>query len=226
MLNRTAFYASVRASLGKGLLTPSQFAGLQAILDAAPADLPLPHLAYCLATAHHETATAMLPIREKGGPAYFMRYDPKGPKPKVAKALGNTKPGDGPLFHGRGYVQLTGRANYLKATVALRVLGIRVDLIATPDDAMRPEIAAVIMFAGMREGWFTGWKLSHYDFGTKTGPVEARRIINGTDCAEKIAGYFALFMAAIYAADPPLVAAAPKPLGVIARLKGAFSRAA
>jgi putative chitinase len=35
-------------------------------------------------------------------------YDIEGDRPWKALELGNTHPGDGVLFHGRGYVQLTG----------------------------------------------------------------------------------------------------------------------
>lgn len=53
--------------------------------------------------------------------------------------LGNTQPGDGPRYKGRGYIQLTGRANYAAYS---RRLGI--DLVANPDLALRPDIAAAI----------------------------------------------------------------------------------
>ena len=53
--------------------------------------------------------------------------------------LGNTEPGDGWKYHGRGYVQLTGRANYERAGRELNL-----DLINYPDLAEDREIAAKI----------------------------------------------------------------------------------
>ena len=156
-------------------------------------DFGTQELAYCLATAFHETAQTLLPIREMGGDAYLRRmYDPQGDRPATAKVLGNTVPGDGVKFCGRGYVQLTGRTNYRRATGKLQnggYLDRPLDLTVTPDMAMTPDIAAAIMFLGMSEGWFTGKKLSHYcGAGLPGDPVNARRIINGTDKASSIAG--------------------------------------
>lgn len=54
--------------------------------------------------------------------------------------LGNVQRGDGPRFKGRGFVQLTGRANYVKYG---DVLG--VDLAADPDLANAPEVAALLL---------------------------------------------------------------------------------
>jgi predicted chitinase len=48
----------------------------------------------------------------------------------LARCLGNTAAGDGALFHGRGFVQLTGRRNYTKAKSLTGV-----DVVTQPDRA-------------------------------------------------------------------------------------------
>ena len=53
------------------------------------------------------------------------------------------------------------------------------------------------MIYGMREGWFTTKKLSDYIKNGKADYVGARRIINGTDEARKIAGYAEIFEKAL-----------------------------
>ena len=81
-------------------------------------------------------------LKEKPQPGvkgYFAkRYDPKY-SPKTAKILGNTQAGDGEKYHGRGFVQLTGRDNYRMAGEALGL-----PLLAKPQLAEKPEIAAKI----------------------------------------------------------------------------------
>lgn len=212
-MNRKLFFDSVRGSLFKGALAPSQVHGMDAILDIWDQlyrrRTSLPQLANCLGTAFHETAFTMQPIKEYGGKAYFTRmYDITGARPEMARRLGNVHAGDGARFCGRGYVQLTGRGNYTKATAKLKALGFiapDVDFALDPDQVMQARIAALIMFEGMEEGWFTGVKLDavvddnidgdeHADF------IKARRIINGTDRAEKIAEYSDKFLAALKAA--------------------------
>jgi putative chitinase len=191
------FYDYLR---GNSMLGPKiskdEFSGCDAILTACVrAGWPLPWTAYALATAYHETAHTMQPIHEMGGAAYLTRmYDIKGNRPEKAKELGNLTPGDGAKFGGRGYVQLTGRKNYERATAKLKALGILVDLTVDPDAAMRPDVAAAIMVSGMEEGWFTGRDLAD-DLPRQAGLatlqqfVLSRDIINGKDRAELIAGY-------------------------------------
>jgi len=185
-MNRTEFYACVRPIFG-GSLRQSQVDGIDALL-AATDGLPVMHRAYLLATAKHETASTMQPIAEYG----------KG----KGKPYG--KPGKyGQAQYGRGYVQLTWDANYEKADAAL---GLNGALIKNFDLALQPAIAAEILVRGCEEGWFTGKKLSDYlpDYR------QARRVVNGTDKADLIAGYAREFEAALTrAADAAPVIPAP-----------------
>lgn len=48
------------------------------------------------------------------------------------KDLGNTKQGDGVKFKGRGYIQITGRANYQKYQDYLKSIGSKTDIMANP----------------------------------------------------------------------------------------------
>jgi predicted chitinase len=140
----------------------------------------------------------MQPIREFGGRDYFFRmYDPGSPLPRriaMARSMG-AQMGDGVIFYGRGYVQLTWRANYAKMGEAFGL-----DLTANSaaaDQVLQAELAAKIMFKGMEEGSFTGKKLSDFFNATTENWKNARRIINGNDCDEMIAVYAKKFYAAI-----------------------------
>lgn len=126
-------------------------------------------LAYALATVQHETADTNEPINEYGGDDYFTNmYEGRAD-------LGNTQPGDGAKYHGRGYIQLTGRYNY-------RAMGERigVDLENNPDLALQPDIAAKILAAFMKDRGVA-------DLASKGDFIAARGPVNGTDQAEKIA---------------------------------------
>jgi len=183
LANPKAFFTEVRVDHGP--LKTGQVEGFNALL-AAMDQWPITWVAYGLATAWHETAATMQPIHEYGGAVYFHnRYDPAGKRPDIAKRLGNTQPGDGVKYAGRGYVQLTGRDNY-------RRFGIE----NTPDDAMKTDVAARILREGMEKGLFTGKKLADYLPGNYTW---ARRIINGNDKAGLIAGYARQFEEALTA---------------------------
>lgn len=187
MINRRYFFDNIRTSLFGGKISTDQFNGLAAILDAWEASGLEDDrwLSYMLATAYHETAATMRPIAEFG----------KGKNRDYGRRIKmNRQPyTDTPhIFYGRGYVQLTWYENYQKLG---NLLG--VDLLHNPDLAMRPDIAAKIMFAGMTKGLFTGKRLSDYFDADTTDWVNARRIINGNDRAELIAGYAQKFHAAI-----------------------------
>ena len=121
--------------------------------------------AYVLATIKHETAGTFRPLKELGSQKYLQS------KPYYP-------------YIGRGYVQLTWDYNYKKFGT---ILGI--DLINIPAFAQRPEIAWKITELGMTKGLFTGKSLSDYFYGAEEDWTNARKIINGLDKAELIAGY-------------------------------------
>ena len=141
--------------------------------------------AYVLATAWHETG-GMRWLKEIWGPTSAQkRYEGRSD-------LGNTRPGDGKRYMGRGFVQITGKRNYTDWTKRLGI-----DLISDPDKAMQPTIAATILVDGMRLGTFTGKKLSDYINGSLVDYINARRVVNGTDRANMIAEYATEFDAAL-----------------------------
>ena len=180
-MNRKYFFKRVRGTLFGGKLSETQVDGMTRIIDYRDEkwpNMPDEELAYVLATVKLETAHTMQPIPEKGGNAYFKRmYDIQGERPNVARKLGNTVPGDGVKYKGRGLVQITGRANYEKFGYA-----------HNPDDVLQWSAALDICFRGMVFGMFTGKKLADYIKPGKVDYIGARRIINGTDKAKAIAG--------------------------------------
>jgi putative chitinase len=55
---------------------------------------------------------------------------------------------------------------------------------------MNPSTSAKVAIEFMNKGWYTGKKLAHYFNDKVDDPINARRIINGLDKAELIAGYY------------------------------------
>jgi len=199
----SAFFNAVRASLYAGSLNTAQINSLEAIGQAWEqyGDGDRHKLAYILATAHHETG-AFKWLREIWGPT-------KAQKGYEGRAdLGNNQTGDGRKFAGRGFVQLTGRRNYADWSKRMGL-----DLLKEPDLVMSPAVAARILVQGSMLGTFTGKKLHDYINSDALDWADARRVINGTDKAELIAGYARLFLAALVAAGvpyPPPIPAQPR----------------
>lgn len=189
-IDRKKFFDGIRQGPFPGKLSVKQVSGTAAILDEWERRklTDLRDLSYMMATAKLETAHTMQPIQEGGGPKYFTKmYDIAGARAALARRNGNTTRGDGIRYCGRGYVQLTWKNNYATLTKALRAAGINVDLVNNPELAMRPDIAAFIMFEGMERGLFTSKKLDDYFNDKKTDWIGARKIINGNDRAAEIA---------------------------------------
>lgn len=179
-----AFFTQARTDLFGGTLSQLQVDGINAILAAwaTDGDGDKRKLAYVLATAKHETADTMQPIVERGSDAY-LRSKPYWP------------------FIGRGFVQLTWKDNYAKASSKLELPMLlssppQADLVAHPEKALEPDIAAKILVRGMLEGWFTGKKLSDY-IGVGWDFVRARAIVNGSDRAIMISVYANGFLNAL-----------------------------
>lgn len=82
--------------------------------------------AAAIAQFAHESAGFRTMEEYASGAAYEGRHD-----------LGNTKPGDGQRFKGRGFIQITGRNNYAAVSKALRH-----DFLSHPSDLEKPEWAA------------------------------------------------------------------------------------
>jgi putative chitinase len=196
-IDHTTFFNGYRTAYGR--LTQGAVTGIELLgrnMEADPNLKSLQWAAYMLATVKHECADTWQPIVERGPRSYFEKYETGTP---LGRRLGNTEPGDGYRFRGRGYVQITGRANYARLTRELG-LGPEADLVADPEQALRPAIAYQIMSLGMRKGLFTGKKLSDYLGAGTPDYRNARRIINALDQATKIADYATTLEAILRAA--------------------------
>ncbi|MET0170150.1 MAG: hypothetical protein ABW191_07240 [Aliihoeflea sp.] len=188
--DRDVYFDAVRSTLFGGSLEQVQVDGQNIILavweyqggghgPGVPGDVR--HLAYMLATVHHECAARFWPIVEYGSQSYLegKKYYP---------------------YIGRGWVMLTWEDNYRRASEELNLTDER-DLVENPEMALDSLIATRILFTGMADGWFTGKKLSDYFNSSKDDPVNARQIINGNDKDTLIAGYHEDFLAALNAAQ-------------------------
>jgi hypothetical protein len=186
--DRGLYFDHVRSTLFNGALTQEQVDGQNVILglwEGGQTGTPMTDvrwLAYILATAYHETAQKVWPIEEYG----------KG----SGRDYGTPDPETGEIYYGRGFVQLTWKANYDRAGAALGLIDDR-DLVQHPQLALDSLIAARVLFRGMAEGWFTGERLGSYFDADTDDPINARRIVNGNDQDTLIAGYHAEFLIAL-----------------------------
>ena len=132
------------------------------------------HVAYILGTVHHECRfKSIKEIRAKAGtPVWRMqeKYWHAG-------------------YYGRGFCQLTWKKNYEKFSP---VVGF--DLVKNPDAVLRPDIGAMILVYGMKNGSFTANGLTSTNRLSKYFPLNpgndqweaARKIVNGTFQADQV----------------------------------------
>ena len=107
------------------------FGPLNDAMDEFSIDSPT-RQAMFLAQVAHESGELRYVEEIASGAAYEGRAD-----------LGNTEPGDGERYKGRGLIQITGRTNYAACGTALGV-----DLIATP------ELLSGVVLACRSAAWF------------------------------------------------------------------------
>ena len=115
-------------------LSRKRGAELLPFLEAAMTELAIAspaRAAAFLAQVAHESGQFRF-MEEIWGPTPAQeRYEPPS---SLATRLGNTDPGDGKRFKGRGPIQITGRANYRRYGTLLGL-----DLLATPARAATPD---------------------------------------------------------------------------------------
>lgn len=128
---------------------------LKMAMDKYGIDTPRRQAAF-LAQLAHESGSLRYVEEIASGEAYEGRED-----------LGNTQPGDGVRFKGRGLIQITGRANYESLSIALNY-----DFIKNPEALEKPGAAA------LSAGWF--WYVRHLNKHADIDGFQAiTRKING-----------------------------------------------
>ena len=119
--------------------------------------------AQIIAQAAHESGKFRY-TEELGKPDYFLKYDGR-------KDLGNTQPGDGPRFKGRGFLQTTGRVNYQQFKDAFNV-----DVISNPEILGEAKYAAKSALLWFKKNAGKVQRLSKGDWTDTKGITKA---VNG-----------------------------------------------
>ena len=216
-LHAPTFFAYARRAPFGGRLTQSQVAGCERLMAACRADDVTDdrRVAYLLASVFHETGGRMQPVRET-----FASSDAQAVRRlDAAMAAGQLRQVSKPYWRGgwfgRGDVQVTHERNYRKIFAAL---GLPAD--TNPAALLEPGNSARATVLGMRDGLFVaGQTLDRYFSAKADDPVGARRIVNGTDKASLIAGYYVAFLDSIEAARAEAATPFPAPAAVAVAAK-------
>jgi len=184
-IDRKKFFDTIRMDLFAGTLSQQQVDGMDYLLDTWEkyfSDNDIRWLAYALATTFHETDQKMVPIEE---------YDKSQPYAQPKGEYGN-------CYYGRGHVMLTHPENYQKGEAVLKEsYSLECPMYEYPHRMLEDEPSALVLFDGSIYGWFTGVGLPQYFNEDTEDPYNARRVINGTDKADLIAGYYWPFKKAL-----------------------------
>lgn len=189
-IDRKKFYKQYRKYFAKRI-SQKQVNSFEAMFDyweSKPKLTDKRWLAYCLATAYHETGAKMQPVREgfcktdNGSIKAVTKMFKKG---RIAHNYAVPEK-NGQSYFGRGLVQITHGYNYKRVG---RSIGIGKKLYNNPSLALQLDVSVEILFVGMQKGLFTGRKLRRYFNKRVTDWINARKIVNGKDKAELIARY-------------------------------------
>ncbi len=116
---------------------------------------------------HNRAASFLSQVGHESGQLLYVREIASGIKYEGRLDLGNTEPGDGVKFRGRGLIQCTGRANYAAAGKALKL-----DLLNHPELLEETENACRV------SGWF--WQTHGLnELADTRNQVRVTRRVNG-----------------------------------------------
>lgn len=166
-----SFDAGRPSSSTRGGVSLSDLRRIMPGLSSDKARNYLPHLNRAMEeagiTGKKRQAAFLAQLGHESGGLRYMEEIASGAAYEGRRDLGNTRPGDGRRYKGRGPIQLTGRANYRSAG---RALGLNLE--ANPQQAARPNVAFRIA------AWF--WKSRGLNSLADSGAFrEITRRING-----------------------------------------------
>lgn len=203
-MNRAAFYKALRDGDLYNSIRQSTVSALEIILNDAEAHhTPIDHIAYQMATAYHEVGPDLIPIRENltytsaarirqvFGAKRFPSLASAQPYVRQPQKLANkvyngrygnaTNGNDGWNYRGGGLAQTTFKDNYRKVGEACGY-----DLVRQPELILNSQVAAIALCAAMRDGIYTGRKLSDYktgDYYNMRDIINADKKANGNEIA-------------------------------------------
>lgn len=156
-----------RAFKGPRVITDDLIRRIDPLVKKNYADVLNPAMAAGGITTLPRIAAFLAQILFESGHFQYMREIASGEAYEGRKDIGNTQPGDGVRYKGRGFIQLTGRANFRSAG---KDLGL--DLEGNPDLAEQPEVAARLAV------WF--WMKRNINAKADVGDfVGVTRLVNG-----------------------------------------------
>lgn len=160
--------ASIALPAGRTGHSAAQLQNMTALAATLPElmerfDIVTPlRVSHFLAQLAHESDAFKTMTEYASGVAYEGRAD-----------LGNTQPGDGPRFKGRGGIELTGRSNYRNFTLWLRTF-----VPDCPDFERQPELVAAFPWAAWSAIWF--WTVKRLNaIAERDDLVTVTKVVNG-----------------------------------------------